>query len=188
MSTPKKMTQLEDPQIELYMTSLQQEFPANAEVVSYQNWSQSHENEKREVRLPKDSDTWEDNWFENWQSNWRRQWDAQWIHNWEKIIPPGGGDNTFSGPPLSLGQEENVIRGQSLAQIRMRKESFGGIAFDPSMNRVYKVNSSGLKLLNEMIEFSKSEYSSTTEFHSRSFPDGKIKNFLEFLREAGYDI
>ncbi len=188
MSTSEELTRSEIPQIELYMNSLQQEFPANAEVVSYQNWSQSHENEKREVRLSKDSVTWEDNWYENWQSNWKRQWDAQWIRNWEKITPVPGGNNSFSGPPLSLDQQENIISGQSLAQIRAREESFGGIAFDPSMNRVYKVNASGFKLLNELIDFSKGESSSTTKFQSRYFKDDEIEQFLAFLKEAGYDV
>lgn len=157
----------ERPEIELYMYSLNQEFPVS---------------EGHKTFLKQNSETYVDvsgklvgvEHVASQTYNLRKvlpaDWSVQWISNtWIQ-------DYTYY-PGTGLQEE-----GDPLKNIIMRKEDFGGILFDPINDRVYKVNVPGYRLFQEILESHKKN--KLAEFRSKEFKPEEIEHFIGFLKGA----
>lgn len=128
----------EKPAIELYMYSLNQEFPVGK---GHQSFLERHSALKQDIsgalaqiesvesqvyRTGRTVKTLPADWSAQWLEN-------QWIQNHTKAAGVGIVDN------------RNLLN-----RLLIREEDFGGIVFDPQSDRVYKVNKQGLKLLNAL--------------------------------------
>lgn len=153
------------PEIELYMYSLNQEFPASRGHESFlKRRSETYaersgkllaiEQIAAEVYRPAADD-----------------WGAEWVHNqWmENYTKTAGRSLARAADPM--------------ASLIMRREDFGGIAFDPISDRVYKVNEAGYALLEE-IQTSHRE-KALHAFRSKQFKSEEIEHFIHFLKGAG---
>ena len=156
----------ERPEIELYMYSLNQEFPVEKGHATF---------------LKRRSETMEDVTgklvaIEEVASQTYRtvrevnDWSVQWIHN--KWI------ENYTKTAGMIAERINPIE-----HLLMREEEFGGILFDPVNDRVYKVNTPGYKLMQEIIESYKK--GKLKKFRSRHFAREDIEHFIYFLKGAG---
>ncbi len=161
------MNAKERPEIELYLYSLNQEFPAGKGHATY---------------LKRRSETMVDAGgkivdIEGISSQTYRtkrdvsDWSVQWIHNkWIENYTKTAGTITEKVSPL-----EHLL---------MREEDFGGIIFDPVNDRVYKVNKSGFKLMKEIVE--SYEKGMLRDFRSEYFSKEDTEHFIYFLKGAGF--
>lgn len=154
------------PEIELYMYSLNQEFPV----------SKGHK-----TFLKRNSETYVDvngklvgvQQVASQAYNLRiaNDWSVQWISNtWIQ-------DYTYF-PGTGLQKE-----GDPMEKIIARKEDFGGILFDPINDRVYKVNVPGYRLFQEIVAAHKKN--KLADFRSKEFKHEEIEHFTGFLKGAG---
>jgi hypothetical protein len=156
------------PTIELFMNCLQQEFKAG------ENASSFIDETRRLIKKPEGeflvvdtlntgSSTEKDDDTPRWFAQWNEK-HTQW-HSKARRIENG------LGHPISL--------------LKVREESFGGIAYDPLFNKIYKVNKSGYILLSELINYYK-KHDDLTRFASDHFNEEDIQSFFEFLKGAGH--
>ena len=161
------------PHIELYMYSLNQEFPvAKGHETFLKRFSQLQQDlsgklvERHEVEsqifqtglglsanLPPD---WSVQWLQN-----------QWIENHTKAAGVG------------IRPELDPLRNALL-----REEDFGGILFEPFSDRVFKLNKAGVTLFRAL----KQDYESTGELRSRAiagFSKEQVESFVNYLKAAG---
>lgn len=159
----------ERPEIELYMYSMNQEFPVEK---GHATFLKRHAEVMQDVtgKLISKQEVGSHTYKIKTAAN---DWSVQWIHN--KWIQ----DYTKS-PSWSSGIRfgEDVLK-----HLVMRKEDFGGIVLDPSNDRVYKVNTPGYELLEEIIEASSKK--GLKKFSSRKFRDEEIEPFIYFLKGGG---
>lgn len=161
----------EKPSIELYMYSLNQEFPQgkghthflkrrsevkpgmNHELINIEE-VESQVFGGKVPRLPQD---WSVQWLEN-----------RWIENHTKAASMS--DDDLRDP---------------MEQVMLRREDFGGILFEPATDRVFKLNKAGVKLFEEMRTFLKGEKRDIVAFSSQAFGDEDVRRFAAYLEGAG---
>lgn len=157
------MFEKEKPEIELYLYSMNQEFPVETGHYTF---------------LKSDSDLLQDNdgnllekkalgsqtlKTEKIQPYWSAQWvHNKWIENYVKIA-------SF-----------NNAKQNSLQHLIMRTEDFGGIVLDPVNDRVYKVNTAGYNLLKSIIE----EFNINGAKGLSKFITDETNHFIYFLKGA----
>jgi len=165
------MKKKERPEIELYMYSMNQEFPVEK---GHSTFLKRHSEVMQDVtgKLMCKEEVAGHTYKEKLRET-VSDWLAQWIHN--KWIQ----DYTKS-PSWSSGVKFGPDR---LKHLVMRKEDFGGIVLDPTYDRVYKVNTAGYVLLEEIIEaFSRGRLK---KFSSKKFKNEDIEHFIYFVKGAG---
>lgn len=157
----------EKPKIELYMYSLNQEFPVKVGHFTFlKRHSETYQEESGKVVGVEQVAS---------QVYGRKQevttdWPAQWIHNkWIENYTKTVGIFAEDVDPLK--------------SVLMRSEDFGGILFDVMSDRIYKVNVSGYELFQEILNaHQKNELS---KFRSREFEQEDVECFIEALKVAG---
>lgn len=155
----------ERPEIELYMYSLNQEFPVSKGHATF---------------LKRCSDTYQDVTgklvgVEQVAAHIYRMkvndWSAQWVHNqWI--------ENHYKYPGAGLIRDADP-----LSRVVVRSEDFGGIVFDPVSDRIYKLNLPGYKLFQEILQAHREK--KLAEFRSKEFEQEDIEHFIYFLKGAG---
>jgi hypothetical protein len=158
----------EKPSIELYMYSLNQEFPVGK---GHSNFIKRLSEMKQDLSGSLvNIETAESQIFaKNPKANdWAAQWISnEWITNWTKT--------------LGMEFREDL---DPLRNIIIREEDFGGIVFDPLSDRVYKVNKAGLKLFKEIQKYYIKESKKMKDFSSKNFKKDECEQFLSFLKGA----
>lgn len=159
------MKKKERPQIELYMYSLNQEFPVGKGHTNFlkQNTDRYIDGTGNIVGIKQIANQilktlGAGHWLAQWVSN-------QWVQNYTYY--PGG----------ALVEE-----GDPLLQMVIREEEFGAILFDRINDRIYKVNKAGLKLFNEIVKVHKKD--KLFGFKSSDFKREDVENFISFLKGA----
>lgn len=162
------MKETTKPEIELYMYSINQEFPVGK---GHKTFLERHSEVRSDVTgklISKESVAV--NVFNEKTEGMNRDWLAQWGHNqWVQDYTKAAG----AGIPSIVN---------ALSSLIMRKEEFGGLVLDAVNDRVYKVNKSGYKLLEEMRNM---EIKSFDSFRSVEFSENEIESFISFLKGAG---
>jgi len=160
----------EKPTIELYMYSLNQEFPVGKGHSSFiKRMSEAKQDFSGELVNIETAETQIFNNVKPEMNDWSVQWISnKWITNHTKAI---GIEMRVDTDPL-----RNII---------IREEDFGGIVFEPLSDRVYKVNKSGLKLLREIQEHHIKKSKNLKTFSSRAFKHDECELFITFLEGAG---
>lgn len=154
------------PKIELYMYSLNQEFPVGkGHSVFLKNNADRYVDPTGKIVEVKQ------NARQILQRIGAADWSVQWISNeWIQNYTyyPGGA---------------LVEKGDPLLQIVEREEEFGAILFDRINDRIYKVNGSGLKLFREIVSAYKD--GKLRDFRSVAFGADDVAAFVGFLKGAG---
>ncbi|MCP1166807.1 hypothetical protein NKS31_28120 [Bacillus sp. 1813sda1] len=140
----------EKPYIELYMYSLNQEFPVGKGHGRY--ISQCVERVVADPDCPPSVNDWED----------------QWISNWSK----------HSG----IGKTGNLC---NLFDSLVREEDFGAILYDPTADRVYKLNKTGFAMYKELKFAYHQGIIDLRNFRSQHFNENDTIYFLNCLKEVG---
>jgi hypothetical protein len=156
----------EKPEIELYMYSLNQEFPVDK---GHSTFLKRNTETYKDVtgKLVGVEHVASQTYNLKGDSNWSAQWISnEWIENHTKLAGEG---LQYQGDPLD--------------NITMRQEDFGGILFDRINDRVYKVNVPGYKLFQKILETHKKR--KLGEFRSKDFEPKDIEYFVGFLKGAG---
>lgn len=157
----------EPPRIELYMYSLNQEFPVGKDHAYFLN---------RQSKIKEDLsggllsiETAESEVFEVGVSRWSVKWlSNRWITNYTKLA--GTGIREDMDPMFTA-----VVR----------KEDFGAILFEPQSDRVFKLNKSGLALYYELkIAYQQGDHN-FENFRSNLFSEQEVECFIAFLKGAG---
>ncbi|WP_428699772.1 hypothetical protein [Stappia sp.] len=163
----------EEPTVELYMYSLNQEFPVGKGHQTYL---------KRFSELSKDitGDLAErvqveaqvfgvDPKLAAVPSDWRAQWlENQWIENHTKAI--------------GMGRRPDL---DPLRTAIMREEEFGAIVFEPRSDRVYKLNRAGAELFKALqAEHLKNEGEPKVRQYA-GFKTDTVEGFVRQLKAAG---
>lgn len=168
MSAKKPGTEVEEPRIELYMYSLNQEFPREkghthflknmselkADVSGKLAQIDQVEGQVFKLRVP-------DDWSVQWISN-------EWIENHTKAV--------------GVGIREEF---DPMLRARLREEDFGGILFEPTSDRVFRLNQPGYKLFSELREYYSSGNKDLSKFKSRSADPESVRRFVAYLEGAG---
>lgn len=158
----------EKPKIELYMYSLNQEFPASKGHQAYLKRSSelqrditgelvlnaSVETQVFSTEIPDVASP-----FEGWQSR-------QWVENHTKSVG------------LGTQQASNPLDGAVI-----REEDFGAILFEPQSDRVYKLNGPGARLVRA---FRVSGHTGPGRPEKiEGFPEKIVDEFIDSLKAAG---
>lgn len=106
-------------------------------------------------------------------------------------FPVGKGHETFLKRPARAwtAQWGVVVEGEQAApsvpleQLILRSEAFGGLAFDPSADRVYKLNPAGFALLTKVVDAAKNRRLESIAHELETSPE--TAPFIEFLRGVG---
>lgn len=154
------------PEIELYLYSLNQEFPVSKGHKSFlKSNSEVYADKAGKItgvkqiagqvfRVQDD-----DGWIAQWVSN-------EWVENYTYY--PGG----------ALVEE-----GDPLLSAIVRQEDFGGIIFDRLNDRIYKANQPGFELFQAI---QKTRAAGKLEsFKQKKFAPEDVRNFIAFLKGAG---
>lgn len=154
------------PTIELYMYSLNQEFPVGKGHSSFLNSvTDRYVDKQGKVTAVKQVSSQilkrigATDWSVQWISN-------EWIQNYTYY--PGG----------ALVEE-----GDPLLQIVLREEDFGAILFDRINDRIYKVNKPGLNLFTDIVTSHKE--GKLAKFAASGFESSDVEAFTSFLKGAG---
>jgi hypothetical protein len=159
------MAKKERPEIELYLYSINQEFPVEK---GHATFLKRHSETSPDIngKLVGIEEVARHT-YKTKVTDWPAQWiHNQWVENWTKT---GGAE--FGTPIDRLG---NLI---------LRKEDFGGIVLDPVADEVYRVNKPGLILLEEIL--SSHKRGKLKDFKSKKYKAGEIEHFIYFLKGAG---
>lgn len=167
----------EQPRIELYMYSLNQEFPVGkghetflkrvSELKSDISGAlvQNHAVESQVFLTPGGPTDLRAKVPADWSAQWLSN---QWIENHTKAA--------------GMGQQFET---QPLLGVMVREEDFGGIVFDPQSDRVYKVNHAGLSLVRALIEAKRSEKSVHSVAKATGVSTKVLDAFVLQLKAAG---
>jgi hypothetical protein len=168
------MKESEHPSIELYMYSLNQEFPVKKGHATYlKRYSELKPSLRGELAL---HSSVESQIFQTGigdvdvalPSDWSVQWlENQWIENHTKAA--------------GMGVREDF---DPLRNVIIREEDFGGIVFEPNSDRVYKVNRAGLELLRQVQEQAKSGHR-FGDMRFDGFGEDQIAAFGSAMKAAG---
>lgn len=163
----------EEPTVELYMYSLNQEFPVGKGHQTYlKRFSEMSKDLTGELaeRVQLEAQVFNvDRKLAAVPADWRAQWlENQWIENHTKAI--------------GMGRRPDL---DPLRTAILREEEFGAIVFEPRSDRVYKLNRAGAKLFKALqAEHVKSE--GRLEVRALSgFKVGEVDGFVAQLKAAG---
>jgi hypothetical protein len=164
------MEKKEKPTIELYLYSMNQEFPVGKGHVTF---LERHSEMRKDITGKLISrEAVATNTFREKVRGMANDWSVQWIHNqWIQDYTKAPSYSSRSRP----GEEV-------MSRLIMRKEEFGGLVLDPVNDRVYKVNKSGYKLLQEMKKTPSTEMAT---FKSKDISKDEMESFISFLKGAG---
>ena len=153
------------PKIELYMYSLNQEFPVGKGHSNFlKNNADRYVDAQGKIVEVKQIANQVFNRLE--ANDWSAQWVSnEWIQNYTYY--PGG----------ALAET-----GDPLLQMVIREEDFGAIIFDRVNDHIYKVNKAGLELFNEMVEAHKK--GKLDKFKTSNFSRDDLESFVSFLKGA----
>lgn len=155
----------EEARIELYLYSLNQEFPTRKDHQTFLKRQSEVYNFKDQGLMAKEQVALQE--FEGARGDCPGFWiKNEWRLDFTKVIPP------------HRDAEENALQ-----YLILREEEFGGIALDPTFDRVYKVNPSGYKLLQRMVQAARENRLSG--FRSEEHTAEEIDRFTHFLKGAG---
>lgn len=159
------MKKEDKPIIDLYMYSLNQEFPIGKGHTNFlKNNTDRYVDANGKITDIKQiahqviKTLGANDWSVQWISN-------EWIQNYTYY--PGGA---------------LVEKGDPLLQIVIREEDFGAILFDRVNDRIYKVNKAGLALFREIVEAHKAN--KLNIFRSAKYGQGDLDSFTNFLKGA----
>lgn len=170
------MKQDDKPTIELYMYSLNQEFPvAKGHATYLKRYSELKPDLRGEVSLNAavESQVYQVGGRgidlpKNLPNDWSVQWlENQWIENHTKAA--------------GMGIREDF---DPLRNAVVREEEFGGIVFEPNTDRVYKLNHSAFRLFQQMREQSLSGRG-VKEMRFDEFDEDAVEQFAGAMRAAG---
>jgi hypothetical protein len=162
---PANQEKIPGPEIELYLYSLNQEFPVSKGHASFlKTNSEFYPDKTGKIAAVKQVAgqvfrTAADDWSVQWVSN-------EWVENYTYY--PGGA---------------LVEQGDPLLSAIMRQEDFGGIIFDRLNDRIYKVNQPGFELFRD-IQKAHAEGQLGSFRHER-FATEDVRTFMAFLKGAG---
>lgn len=157
----------ERPEIELYLYSMNQEFPVEK---GHQTFLERHSKVLPDVngqlrhRLEVASHTYKTG-FDDWSAEWMGN---KWVQDYAKVP---------SSPDIPFG--DDVFK-----SLIVRGEDFGGLVLDPVHDRVYKVNRAGYDLLNEIVEAA-GKKKGLAKFRSKKYTATQCRPFIYFLKGAG---
>jgi hypothetical protein len=161
----------EKPTIELYLYSLNQEFPQSK---GHAHFLKRHSEVAPDVARgligieSVESQTFAIGEKET-PGDWSAQWlENQWIENHTKAVGLGVGE--------LLDPIQNAI---------LRNEDFGGILFDPSTDQVFKLNHAGLALFEEIRAFLKIKGGDIRSFTSLNHNAEDVREFSAYIEGAG---
>lgn len=165
---------MSDPEFELYMYSLNQEFPVGGGHETY--LARRHKGELyggTEVEIMQlESTTIRDGISLSTDRQWSVQWlSNQWLENHTKAI--GIGTRPDYDPIVTS---------------IMRDEEFGAVVFDPRSDRVYRLNDSGT-LLFESIKKSYDKNNGSIDLdklEKDGFDREVVEKFFSKMRDAGF--
>ncbi len=155
------------PQIELYLYSTNQEFASKKGHHTFlKRHSEPYYIEDKGMMLKEQIEFQE---LQDKASGCPGFWQKNnWRLNFNKVILP-----------KSKGTGENLLQ-----FLITRTEDFGGIALDPSFDRVYKLNTAGYELLQLLIEVARED--KLSKFKApKKFMAADVENFISFLKGAG---
>ncbi|MFF0827891.1 hypothetical protein ACFYU8_13525 [Brevibacillus sp. NPDC003359] len=166
-SGKKGSKKVEPPRIELYMYSLNQEFPVGK---GHASFLKRHSEVKADVTGDlMGIETVESEVFRLPVMDWSVQWISnQWITNYTKLA--------------GMGLREDV---DPMYTAIVRKEDFGAILFEPRSDRVFKLNKSGLALYYELRIAYQRGNRDFENFTSELFSEHDVACFVAFLKGAG---
>ena len=158
------------PKIELYMYSLNQEFPTGEGHAKYL---------KRHAEMKPDAsgrlvslEAAESQVFGT-VSQHATDWSVQWISNeWVTNHTKAAG----------VGIREDI---DPMLNAVLREEDFGAILFEPLSDRVFRLNRAGRALFEEMRDHYKANKRSFARFKSAKFKKEESDAFLAFMKGAG---
>lgn len=170
------MSQSERPSIELYMYSLNQEFPvAKGHATYLKRYSELKQGLDGGLQLQASV---ESQIFQvagagvdlpkALPSDWSVQWlENRWVENHTKAA--------------GMGIREDF---DPIVKAIVREEAFGGIVFEPTTDRVYKLNHAGMKLFQQMraTRLAGGDMLSET---SKEFGEDDVSHFMGAMRAAG---
>ncbi len=166
------MAKNERPSIELYLYSMNQEFPVekghatflkrNAEVLQGPDGRLQSKLQSIEQVFKEQIEGIANDWSAQWISN-------KWIQDYTKSPSWSNGINFH----------EDVMR-----HLLMRREDFGGIVLDPTHDRVYKVNNRAYDILEEMVGVVRSKGLKGLVGYKK-FQEAELEPFIAFLKGAG---
>lgn len=164
----------EKPTIELYMYSLNQEFPEDK---GHSHFLKRHSEVAKDVARglinieSVESQTYGDNTSKLAvvPPDWSAQWlENQWIENHTKAIT---GTDKLRDP---------------IHDAILRREDFGGILFEPVTDRVFKLNHAGVRLYEEIREFLMSKgRRDIRAFTSNAYDAEDVREFAAYIEGAG---
>lgn len=105
-------------------------------------------------------------------------WTAQWAQNGWVAQWLQNADYTNTCEPFYAAAFSDP-----LANVKVREEDFGGILYNPISDMVYKVNRTGLALFREIQQAHLSRQQDLRHFSSSSFDHADVTRFLEYLRD-----
>lgn len=166
----EKKRKAERPEIELYMYSLNQEFPASKGHAHFlKRHSETKPDLSRELVRVDAVESQIYNRLRPEVNDWSVQWISnEWIENHTKAA--GVGIRSEFDPFLN---------------VRVREEDFGAIIFEPTTDRVFKVNKAGLRLFEEMRESYRAGARDLRKFKTEEFAAEDVARFTAFLHGAG---
>ena len=168
MADKNAIQKQDEPTIELYMYSLNQEFPRKK---GHTTFLKRMNEVKQDLRGKlTEIATVESQVFKvNLPADWSVQWISnEWIENHTKAAGMGILDEV-SDPML---------------RARLREEDFGAILFEPTSDRVFRLNRTGYRLYQQLREFYSKGNRDLAKF-SGSANSEPVRRFIAYLEGAG---
>lgn len=162
----------EEPLIELYMYSLSQEFPhekGHATFLKRMNEVKAGGRGGLTEIATVETQVYSANPPESWGArDWGMDWrQNSWVTNHDKI--GGMGILEASDPML---------------RARVREEDFGGLVFEPTSDRVFRLNRPGYRLFGQLREFYHAGNRDLTSFAAAAGSE-PVRRFIAYLEGAG---
>ena len=167
------MQKSDEPSLELYMYSLNQEFPVKKGHATYlKRYSELKPDLRGRVTLNASVESQVFQLDRDLAIDVPNDWSAQWLEN--RWI-----ENHTKAAGMGIREEFDPLR-----NILIREEDFGAIVFEPSSDRVYKVNHAGLKLLRQMQDQAR-DGKSFADMRLDGFSADQVAAFSGAMRAAG---
>jgi hypothetical protein len=163
------------PSIELYMYSLNQEFPAGKGHSTYlkrKSELQESLTGELEEQVALETQVFSDEWLAE-PAKAPAAWSVQWISN--KWI-------TNHTKAIGVGRRPDL---DSITSSILRREDFGGILFDPVTDRVYKLNKAGADLFEQMQDRQKETGKPASEAELKGHKSEAVERFVGQMKAAG---
>lgn len=159
------------PEIELYMFSLNQEFPGGKGHHTFLSRFK-----KPIIDLDGKLKVLNQTGIEIYKSTdeaGTKDWPGQWLHNqWI--------ENTYPISKVDANTHEPLDR------LHLREEDFGGIIFDPVNDKIYKVNHEGFALMSKIVHRYREKKLKGLHGHVEELlQDENMRSFVSYLQKVG---